>query len=234
MAYQPYQMYNIDSMSINEQPNYFELFNLPLVFLIDQDKLEDTYLKLQASFHPDKYASADVLQRSIAAKQSSLINIAYKELLNPTKRATHLLRISSGGGADAFNGENTIADTEFLMEQMKWREAIEGGDGDAANLRELLKEIQQTQEQIYKDFEDAYTQYSKNFAIYASTNNTEAAGLEKTKEKTEAKTEAKTETEEAGKSVPAAAQESINQLGGLLTKMQYFGKLEQDLESRLP
>ncbi len=195
-------------MSINEQPNYFELFNLPLVFLIDQDKLEDTYLKLQASFHPDKYASADVLQRSIAAKQSSLINIAYKELLNPTKRATHLLRIISGRGADAFDGENTIADTEFLMEQMKWREAIEGGDGDAASLSELLKEIQQTQEQIYKDFEDIYTQFSQSSG---NTNNTESA-----------------------EPVPAAAQDSINKLGGLLTKMQYFGKLEQDLESRMP
>lgn len=191
--------------------NYFDLFGLPLTFLLDRDKLEDTYLKLQANFHPDNYVAADVLQRSIAAKQSSLINIAYKELLNPTKRAGHLLRIIAGAEADKFTGEATIADTDFLMEQMKWREAIDDGEGDADAMLKLLQEIQQTQEDIYKDFENTYSQNSP------ATQQEEQEGED---------------TSPADTSPAEVSPEVIKQLGGLITKMQYFSKLEQDLESR--
>ena len=188
--------------------NYFELFGLPLTFLLDKEKLEDTYLKLQANFHPDKYAAADVLQKSIAAKQSSLINIAYKELQNPTKRAAHLLRIVAGAKAEDFTGENTIADTDFLMEQMKWREAIDDGEGDEQAMQKLLQEIQQTQQDIYKSFEEAYLQQVKAAGAPTGTTTTSASAD------------------------PQISPGGISELGGLITKMRYFSKLEQDLESR--
>ena len=38
--------------------NYFEIFQLPVAFDLDVDELATRYRQLQASVHPDKFASA--------------------------------------------------------------------------------------------------------------------------------------------------------------------------------
>lgn len=182
------------------QENYFELFDIPLSFDIDADKLEEVYLKLQQSFHPDNYASADVLQKSIAAKKSSLINIAYKELLNPTKRATHLLKLIPGINTASLDGEQTIDDTDFLMEQMQWREKIEESVDAHHKLQQLLNEIELEQHSIYKDFARLYDEATKG---------------------------------KEDKDAEYLGQDELAKFTAMVTKMQYFAKLEQDIKSKL-
>ena len=191
-----------ESAPATNKANYFELMNLSLGFALDLEKLESNYLKLQAEYHPDNFATADVLHRSLAAKQSSLINVAYKELLNPVSRAKHLLMIVSGGangGEDAteeLSGENTISDEDFLMEQMKWREAIEESDGDSDKLQGLLEEVNKQQAELHQQFGQEFDGNAKKGG---------AADF---------------------------PEEAVAKLKGIMNQMRYFAKLQQDLEAR--
>ena len=136
----------------NQETNYFMLFGLPLRFFLDSAELEKNYLELQRKFHPDNFVTADVLHKSIASKQSSLINIAYKELLDPTLRAAHMLRILLGKDSEKISGENTVDDPEFLMEQMQWREDVEEAKDDMEKLQGLLAKIKEEQDKGYEEF----------------------------------------------------------------------------------
>ncbi len=107
---------------MNYEDHYFELFGMALDFNIAEEDLRKKYIQLQRQVHPDRFVAADDLRRELAAKQSARINRGYDVLKNPTKRAHYLLLQSSG--TDAL-GERTINNSDFLMEQMRWREALE-------------------------------------------------------------------------------------------------------------
>ncbi|RLA39154.1 MAG: Fe-S protein assembly co-chaperone HscB [Gammaproteobacteria bacterium] len=114
--------------------NFFEIFRLPLSYKVDKPLLDERYLILQRQFHPDRYAGRSAQEQRLAVQSSAAINQAYDVLCSPVKRAQYLLEQSLlelryvdmdvDNGADIGNGEQTIADTEFLMEQMQLREEL--------------------------------------------------------------------------------------------------------------
>jgi molecular chaperone HscB len=62
------------------QRNYFELFDLPVGFALDQATLGARYRQLQRELHPDRYAGASAHEQRLAVQYSSLINEAYATL----------------------------------------------------------------------------------------------------------------------------------------------------------
>lgn len=62
--------------------NYFEYFDLPVDYNIDVSNLLRVYLAYQMDVHPDCGGTSD---------ESALLNIAYKTLSDPLKRAQHFL-----------------------------------------------------------------------------------------------------------------------------------------------
>jgi molecular chaperone HscB len=66
--------------------NYFELFDLPIAYTVDESKLTDIYLKKQAVAHPD----SPMYNQSTPA-ESAMLNIAYKTLMDPLMRAEYFL-----------------------------------------------------------------------------------------------------------------------------------------------
>jgi len=101
--------------------NYFELFSLPAIFSIDQTRLSQTYRDLQKQYHPDKFAMQDDKTRLQAMQKSTEINDAFETLKDSCLRAQYLLKL---GGLDIELEQRTLQDTEFLMQQMEWREKI--------------------------------------------------------------------------------------------------------------
>lgn len=102
--------------------NHFELFGLPVGFLVDTTALAARYRDLQKVVHPDRYANATEQERRISLQQATRVNEALETLKDPLKRALYLLALH-GMPVDPQAG---TTDTAFLMEQMELREELAG------------------------------------------------------------------------------------------------------------
>jgi molecular chaperone HscB len=114
--------------------NYFTLFDLPTVFPIDENLLQQRYGQLQRQFHPDRCIHTSALEKLQAQQQSADINAAYQTLRDPLKRGFHLVEIL-GGTLPSY----TTTDASILIESMEQREALEEAETPLA-LQHLLTE----------------------------------------------------------------------------------------------
>jgi molecular chaperone HscB len=120
--------------------NHFDLFHLPQRFAIDMTALDKAYHEVQNQVHPDKFASAPDAERRVAMQWATRANEAYETLKSPFKRAAYLCELN---GVDLQTESNTAMPTEFLMQQMEWREALDEAKAakDAAALDHLEGEV---------------------------------------------------------------------------------------------
>ncbi len=103
--------------------NYFDLFGLPVGYIVDAASLADRYRDLQRVVHPDRYANGTEHERRLSVQGASLINEAFETLKDPVARAAYLLSLH-GVEMDAQN--ESTQDMAFLMQQMELREELEG------------------------------------------------------------------------------------------------------------
>lgn len=103
--------------------NYFELFGLPVNYIIDSEQLSKHYRELQRVLHPDRFANASAQERRISMQGATQINEAHQTLKDPILRARYLLSLK-GLDMDDLQQETT-QDTAFLMEQLELRESLE-------------------------------------------------------------------------------------------------------------
>jgi len=112
--------------------------------------------------HPDKFANASDLEKRLSMQQSTLINEAFQTLKSPLLRARYMLQQK---GLDLSNESSVNMDSEFLMQQMHLREALEQvrGSGDPeSKLILIAKEIDRAIEEqitvltrLFKEDDDA-------------------------------------------------------------------------------
>ena len=116
----------------------FALFELPRRFAQDRAELDTRWRRLQASAHPDRFASQGAAAQRVAMQWSVRINEAYRRLRDPMARAAYLCELH-GVPIDA--ERNTAMPAEFLRQQMTWREALDDADseGDLAALAEQVR-----------------------------------------------------------------------------------------------
>lgn len=101
--------------------DHFALFELPRAFRLDMAALDARYREIQAQVHPDKFAHAGDAERRLSLQWATRINEAYQTLKKPLPRAKYLLHLA---GQDVGAENNTAMPTDFLIEQMEWREAV--------------------------------------------------------------------------------------------------------------
>lgn len=151
-------------MSIDLSQNHFELFDLPVAFEIQQDRLDASYREIQSRVHPDRYAHSSDAERRLSMQWATRVNEAYQVLRSPLQRATYLLELH---GMDVGAESNTAMPADFLMAQMEWREATEEAAASRSveeldallrrlrsEMREHYAELQQ-QIDVAKDYESA-------------------------------------------------------------------------------
>ena len=107
---------------MNIQSSDFELFGLPEQFAQDRAAIDARWKELQREAHPDKFAAQGQAAQRVATQWSVRINEAYQRLRSPIKRASYLCELR---GAPINAENNTAMPTDFLVEQMAWREALE-------------------------------------------------------------------------------------------------------------
>ncbi len=109
--------------------DHFSLFGLDRAFRLDLSDLDSRYRDIQARVHPDRFANAGDAERRLSMQWATHANEAYQALKKPLERAKYLLHLV---GHDIQAESNTAMPTDFLIEQMEWREAVmearDGGD----------------------------------------------------------------------------------------------------------
>jgi molecular chaperone HscB len=134
---------------VNLQSNDFELFGLAPQFVQDRQSIDARWKELQREAHPDKFVAQGAAAQRLAMQWSARINEAYQRLKDPLKRAAYLCELNTA----PVNAENNTAmPTEFLMQQMAWREALDEASG-SAELDDLGEQVQCARRDVIQKFE---------------------------------------------------------------------------------
>ena len=107
----------------------FELFDIEPRFAIERDALDARWRALQGEVHPDRFAAQGAAAQRVAMQWAVRVNEAYQRLKNPLQRAAYLCELN-GAAIEAKN--NTAMPAAFLMQQMEWRERLDGARNLAA------------------------------------------------------------------------------------------------------
>jgi molecular chaperone HscB len=142
--------------------NYFALFNLPEQYAIELDLLESNYRAIQSASHPDRFVTCTSAEKLQSMQTATLANEAYLTLKNPANRAKYLLHMQ---GIDAVDEKNTQMPSDFLMQQMEWREAMEDAKSakNIGDLEQLLAEMQLEAKSLQTELADLFDA-KKDFA----------------------------------------------------------------------
>ena len=134
--------------------SHFELFGVPAAFRLDVAALERAYRDIQSRVHPDRFAHAGDAERRASLQWTTRVNEAYRTLKDPVQRAKHLLELH---GVDVAFETNTQMPTDFLMQQLELREALERAVGrkDASALDRLRADLAASKESLEGDIGEA-------------------------------------------------------------------------------
>lgn len=132
--------------------NPFALFDLPVAFQVDSALLNERYLALQKSLHPDNFSATSAQEQRLAIQKSAEINDALRILKDPITRADSIIAINTGETENP--EEKSNKDIDFLMQQMEWRETLENIENrkDTDELTAFTKEIDQIRHAIFCSF----------------------------------------------------------------------------------
>ena len=130
--------------------DHFALFELPRQFALEPSLLNQRYREIQAKVHPDKFVQASDTERRLHLQWATRINEAYQVLKKPLSRGQYLLELS---GHDLAVDNNLAMSSEFLIEQMEWREAV----AEARSARKL-DELERLQNDLEPIIDAAYAE----------------------------------------------------------------------------
>ena len=129
--------------------NYFEWFELPIAFLVDETVLRQRFYRKSKALHPDFHTLADDVAQQASLAQSSFNNEAYQVLSDPDRRMQYVLGLY---GALAEEGQNQIPG-DFLMEMMEINEALMEleFDFDTLAFQRIQEEAERTESDLYQE-----------------------------------------------------------------------------------
>jgi molecular chaperone HscB len=113
----------------------FRLFGLAPRFAQDRAAIDARWKALQAEVHPDRFAAEGAAAQRVAMQWALRVNEAHQRLKDPMRRAAYLCELhGQPTGAES----NTAMPAAFLMQQLRWREALEAATtpADLETLRE--------------------------------------------------------------------------------------------------
>ncbi len=144
--------------------NPFALFNLPVTFQVDSALLNERYLALQKSLHPDNFSAASAQEQRLAMQKSAEINDALRILKDPIARADSIIALNTGERENL--EEKSNKDIGFLMQQMEWRETLENIENrkDTDELSAFTKEIDQIRHAILSELSTALAEQQWDIA----------------------------------------------------------------------
>ncbi|MBK8966284.1 MAG: Fe-S protein assembly co-chaperone HscB [Saprospiraceae bacterium] len=120
--------------------NYFEFYNIPESFQVDESNLRRIFYQNSKKFHPDFHTLSDAGQQAEMLEKATLNNEAYQTLSDPDKRMRYILKLN---GLLEEEGKQQIPQ-DFLMEMMEINEGLMELelDFDDARFKATLKAVE--------------------------------------------------------------------------------------------
>ena len=136
--------------------NYFELFSIPVSFLVDKEELSAKYFELQKKYHPDFYTNEDEVQRAEVLEMSSQVNKGFKTLQQPEETIKYILKLKGLLEEE----EKYELPPDFLMEMMELNEGLM--DTDDSSFQETEVKISQFENSLYAPVRMIIEGYDEN------------------------------------------------------------------------
>ncbi|MFN7115552.1 MAG: Fe-S protein assembly co-chaperone HscB [Saprospiraceae bacterium] len=137
--------------------NYFEFFDLPVAFIIDEALLKQRFYANSKKYHPDFYTLESAEKQAAILELSTLNNQAYRTLADFDKRMEYILNLK---GVLAEEGKNEIPQ-DFLLEMMDINEGLMEleFDFDETKHQEVLQAVENQERAIYAAAANVIEQY---------------------------------------------------------------------------
>lgn len=141
------------------EKNYFELYELPLTFQVDEVKLKKKFYELSKRFHPDFYVNESEEKQVEILELSTINNKAYQVLSDPLKRIEYVLSLYDM----LADGDKYVLPQDFLMDMMDVNEALMEMefDHDELKLAELSTQIDEMELSLF----DELKRYTDQFDL---------------------------------------------------------------------
>ena len=142
---------------------YFNLFDIPVSFHLDEAALKASFIKLSRECHPDHFTLASEEKQEEMLERSTQINNAYKVLNNFDQRLHYILTqkgVLEGEGQDklpqAFlmdmmDINETIMDLQFDPDPAKTAQAKEQIAAFDAELQKGIESVLQSPDAVHKE-----------------------------------------------------------------------------------
>jgi len=140
--------------------NYFELYQLPVSFVINASMLKRQFYRKSRQYHPDFFATQNSQAQEKALELSTLNNKAYQTLKNLDSRIKYILQLNKL----LPEGERYQLPQSFLMDMMDINEALMElqFDPDKQTQKQLSQQVQSWQQQLFNAIQPILQAYQHN------------------------------------------------------------------------
>ena len=137
--------------------NYFELYDLPISFEIDERVLREKYLAISRASHPDFHTLENEEEQALALEKSTINNQAYKVLKDTMSRTKYILELFG----KIKEGQNPPLPPLFLGQMMDINEQIMEleMDFDATTFERVEQEVNTMNAELDKDIETIFSTF---------------------------------------------------------------------------
>jgi molecular chaperone HscB len=134
--------------------NYFEFYELPESFVLDEGLLKKKFYALSKQYHPDFYANEDEAKQQEILEISTINNKAYQTLSDHARRLEYILKQH-----DLVNeGAKPQLPADFLMEMMDLNERLMEAD-DAGQIANIRAEVLALEDELNTELKALTTDY---------------------------------------------------------------------------
>ena len=140
--------------------SYFELYDLPLSFKVDETRLKKKFYALSKEYHPDFHANEPQEKQDEVLDLSTFNNKAYKVLSDPLKRIEYILELHDM----LAEGDKYTLPQDFLMDMMDVNEAMMDMefDPDPGRLMTISSEVDQLEASLFDELKKLTDEFDAN------------------------------------------------------------------------
>jgi molecular chaperone HscB len=137
--------------------NYFEFYDLPISFLLDENVLKKKFYANSKRYHPDFFTLESEERQNEILELSTRNTQAYKTLSDFDRRMKYILDLK---GVLEEEGKNTLPQ-DFLMDMMDINEAIMEleFDFDETMYQKAIKDAQNIENQLFEEIKPIIETY---------------------------------------------------------------------------
>ena len=138
--------------------NYFELFEIPVQFHPDPLMVKKKFYELSRRYHPDFFSQAGDQQQAEALETSSMVNRAYKTLLDEDATIRYILKLHKLIEEE----EKYELDPAYLMEVLELNELLmEADPSDESSTQQIKQKTEELNNELYSDVKPILDNYKE-------------------------------------------------------------------------